>query len=60
MAEFKILSNILDYMESNGTTYKLVEVSITEELVIEINEANKTSFTLADLQKGADKCLAHE
>ncbi|MGP1721130.1 hypothetical protein [Shewanella frigidimarina] len=60
MPEFKILSNILDYMESNGTTYKLVDVSISEELVKEINDANKTSFTLADLHKAADKCLAHE
>jgi len=47
-------------MESNGVTYNLVRLSINEELVEEINSVNKTSFTLSDLQKAADKCLAHE
>ena len=60
MPEFKILNNILDYMEFNGTTYKLVEITIDEELVEQINTANKSSHSLEDLQKAADKCLAHE
>ena len=60
MAEFKILNNILNFMESNGTTYKLVEISIDKDLVDEINAVNKSSYTLEELQKAADKCLAHE
>jgi len=60
MPEFKILNNILDYMESHGTTYKLIEISINEELVEDINAENKSSYTLEELQKATDKCLAHE
>ena len=47
-------------MESTGSTYKLVTLSIDEELVIEINNKNNTNFTLAELEQAADKCLAHE
>jgi len=60
VAEFKILNNIVDYMESTGSTYKLVTLSIDEELVSEINNKNNTNFTLSELEKAADKCLAHE
>jgi hypothetical protein len=60
MPEFSILNNILDDMESNGTTYKLVEITINEELVEEINKESKGSHTLEELKKAADKCLAHE
>jgi hypothetical protein len=60
VAEFKILNNIVDHMESTGSTYKLVTLSIDEELVSEINNKNNTNFTLGELEKAADKCLAHE
>lgn len=60
MAEFKILNNIVDHMESTRSTYKLVTLSIDEELVSEINNKNNTNFTLGELEKAADKCLAHE
>ncbi|MFG0834291.1 hypothetical protein ACF8OI_12240 [Aeromonas bivalvium] len=60
MAEFSILNNILKFMESNGVTYKLVEISIDQDLVDEINNVNKRSYTLEELQKATDKCLAHE
>jgi len=58
--EFKLLDNIIDYMESTGSIYKLVNLSIDEELVNEINSQNSTNYTLSDLEKAADKCLAHE
>jgi len=58
--EFKILNNIIDYMESTGTTYKLVTLSINQKIVEEINEENKTSYTLQELEKATDKCLAYE
>ncbi len=60
MPEFKILNNVLEYMESTGNTYKTVSVTIDEKLVVEINKAHKTKYTLSDLQSAADKCLAHE
>ena len=60
MPEFKILNNVIDYMESTGSTYKLVTLSIDQGLVDQINEENKTSYTLAELEKATDKCLAHE
>lgn len=47
-------------MESTGSTYKLVSFSVDQDFVEEINKDNKTSYTLPDLEKAADKCLAHE
>lgn len=47
-------------MESTGTTYKLVSLSIDQKFVEEINEDNKTSYTLQELEKATDKCLAYE
>lgn len=60
MPEFKILNHVIDYMESTGSTYKLVTLSVDQELVDQINEENKTSYSLAELEKATDKCLAHE
>lgn len=60
MPEFLILDNVIDCMEENGTTYKLVHVTIDEELLNEINGSSKEQFNLEQLQKAADKCLAHE
>jgi len=58
--EFLILDNVIDCMEENGATYKLVHVTIDEELLNEINGSSKEQFNLEQLQKAADKCLAHE
>lgn len=58
--EFKILIHVIDYMESTGSTYKLVTLSVDQELVDQINEQNKTSYTLTELERATDKCLAHE
>ena len=60
MAEFKILNNIIDYMESTGSTYKLVTLSIDQNLVDEINATNKSNYSLEEIKKAADKCIAHE
>lgn len=60
MPEFKILNHVIDYMESTGSTYKGVTLSIDQKLVDQINEENKTSYTLTELKKATDKCLAHE
>ena len=60
VSEFKILNHVIDYMEATGSTYKLVTLSVDQELVDQINEQNKTSYTLTELEKATDKCLAHE
>ena len=60
MPEFKILNHVIDYMESTGSTYKLVTLSINQDLVDKINEENKTTYNLAELEKATDKCLAYE
>jgi len=58
--EFKILNYIVDSMESTGSTYKTVTLSIDQKFVDEINSADRTVFTLSEFEKAADKCLAHE
>ncbi|WP_166368488.1 hypothetical protein [Psychromonas sp. SA13A] len=60
MPEFKLLDNVIDYMESTGSTYKLVTLGVDEKLLNEINSQNNTTYTLNELEKAADKCLAHE
>ncbi len=60
MPELKILNHVIDYMESTGSTYKIVTLSVDQELVDQINSENKSLYTLAELQKATDKCLAHE
>lgn len=60
MPEFKILNNIIHYMEENGANYKVVSISIDEELVNEINELETNKLTIEQVKKAADKCLAHE
>lgn len=58
--EFKILNHVIDFMESKGLTHKTVWVSIDEELVEKVNAENKSAYTLDELKRAADKCLANE
>ncbi|MDW1826024.1 hypothetical protein R7P67_13435 [Vibrio sp. Vb0937] len=60
MPEYALLNNVVDHMEEHGHTYKTVHLDIDEKLVQEINEVNKGKSTLEQLEKAADKCLAHE
>ena len=60
MPEFDILNNVIDYMESTGSTYKTVTLSIDEDLVDQLNASNGTSYTLSDIEKATDKCLAYD
>lgn len=60
MPEFKILNNVIDYMEETGSTSKVVSFSIEQDLVDKINSKNGTNFSLEDIEKATDKCLAHE
>ena len=60
MTEFKIMGNIIAYMEKNGLNYEAVTFSIDQELADEINTKHNTNYTVNDLQIAANKCLAHE
>lgn len=60
MPEFKIMGNCIAFMEANGATYKTVTFSIDQELADEINAKHNINYTINDLQKATDKCLAHE
>lgn len=51
--EFKILENIVSYMEENGVTYQEVMVTINQELVTEINTFHNTNYIIDDLRKAA-------
>lgn len=60
MPEFKILANIIDFMEANGATAKTVMFSVDQALVDQINSKHGTAYTVPELEKAADKCIAHE
>lgn len=59
MLEFKILGNIIDFMEANGMTYEDVDLSINQKLADEINARHNSAYTVNELQIAADKCVAH-
>lgn len=59
-SEFLILDNVVRFMEKEGVIRDLVSFSIDEKLVNEIYELSGKQFSIADLKKAADVCLAHE
>ena len=59
-ADLALLYFVVDLLEEKGVTHKLEMFSINESLVSKINQKFKTEFSLVDLQKATDKCLAHE
>lgn len=60
MPEHALLNDIIDCMEENGHTYNTVHLTINDKFVEEINEKFKTKYTIDELRKAADKCVAHE
>lgn len=60
MPEFKILANIIDFMEANGATAKAVTFAVDQQLADEINSKYGTSYSVANLEKAVDKCVANE
>lgn len=60
MPEFKILANIIDFMEANGATAKVVTFSVDQQLADEINLKHGTNYSVGDLERAADKCIANE
>ena len=60
MPEFKILANIIGFMEANGVTAKVVTFEVDQKLADEINSAHGTDYSVSDLEKAVDKCIANE
>jgi hypothetical protein len=59
MPALQILSSVLKSMESTGTPINATRISINEHLVNSINDENKVNYTLDEIKKTTDKCLAH-
>lgn len=60
MPEFKILASIIDFMEANGVTAKEVTFSADQQLADEINSKYGTCYSVGDVEKLVDKCIANE
>lgn len=60
MLEFKILSNIIGFMEANGAIAKVVMFEVDQNLADEINFEHGTNYSVSDLEKAVDKCVANE
>jgi hypothetical protein len=58
--EFKILANIIDFMEVNGVTAKVVTFAVDQSFTDEINLKHGTRYSVSDLEKAVDKCIANE
>jgi hypothetical protein len=58
--EFKILANIIDFMEANGATAKVVTFAVDQQLADEINARYGTTYSVRDLEKAVDKCVAND
>lgn len=55
-----ILKHIVAFMEKTGSTRNTVFFDIDEKLVNELYDSTGHQYTLEELQKAADKCIAHE
>lgn len=60
MPEFKILANVIAFMEANGATAQQVTFEVDQKLSDEINAKHGTSYSVLDLEKAVDKCVANE
>lgn len=59
MLEFKILAHIKDSMESSGDTASTYHFDVSQQLADAINLKHSQNFTLTDLEKAVDKCIAN-
>lgn len=60
MAEFKILAYIIDSMEENGITSQVVKFEVDQKFTNEINSKYGIRYTVSELEKAVDKCIANE
>jgi hypothetical protein len=60
MAEFKILAYIIDSMEANGVTSQVVKFEVDQKFANEISSKYGIRYTVSDLEKAVDKCIANE
>ena len=47
-------------MEANGATEKVVIFAVDQQFADEINSKYGTSYSIGDLEKAVDKCVANE
>jgi hypothetical protein len=47
-------------MELTGESCNIFRFNVNQELVHQINMDNETKYTLAEMEKAADKCFAHD
>lgn len=59
-AVFAILSNIVDRMEAIGVTRDLVCFGVDENFINDIYEETGHKYSIYELHKAANKCLAHD
>lgn len=55
-----ILNNVVNFMEKNGATRSTVSFGIGEDTVEDIYKETGHQYSIEELQKAADKCIAHE
>ena len=58
--QYDVLNSIVTYMESTGTVLNLVQFDADKEFTDDLNKVNGTSYSLAEVEKAIDKCLADE
>ncbi|MEZ9541948.1 hypothetical protein AB4209_08255 [Vibrio sp. 10N.286.48.C11] len=59
-AEYALLNSVLNYMQKHGHSHKYVHLSIDENLIKDIHFESGGKFTIEELQKGANICLAND
>lgn len=60
MLELKIIANVIAYMETQGVTAKVVTFDVDQKLADEINSRHGANYSVSDLEKAVDKCVANE
>ena len=55
-----ILTNVVDFMQKEGVTRVAVTFQVDENLINEIYEASRHQYSISELQKAVDKCVAHD
>lgn len=58
--EYDLLEVFVDEMENRGENRKLIRFSIDDDMVVRISKKHGGNFTLDQLHRHADKCLANE
>ena len=58
--QYDVLNYIVAYMESTGTVLNLVQFDADKKFTDDLNKVNGTNYSVAEVEKAIDKCLARE